>query len=110
MQQEASDSPVRWSSPTVFVLAAAGAAIGLGNVWRLPYLAGEHGGGAFLLVYLLALLLMGLPLLMAELLLGRGARGDLVSMLRTWAHDNGLHRSWSLVGYLALAGAALVLS
>lgn len=110
MQQEASDSPAHWSSPTVFVLAAAGAAIGLGNVWRLPYLAGEYGGGAFLLVYLLAMVVMGLPLLVAELLLGRGARGDLVSMLGTWVRENRLHRSWSLVGYLALAGAALVLS
>lgn len=110
MRQQTSDNPVYWSSSTVFVLAAAGAAIGLGNVWRLPYLAGEYGGGAFLLVYLLALLFMGLPLLMAELLLGRGARGDLVSMLRAWVRESYLHRSWSAAGYFALAGAALVLS
>lgn len=110
MQQESSATPVYWSSPTLFVLAAAGAAIGLGNIWRLPYLAGEYGGGAFVLVYLLALAGMGLPLLVAELLLGRGARGDLARMLRQWARASRLHGVWSAVGYLALLGAVLVLS
>lgn len=112
MQQDDAPSPraVYWSSPAVFVLAAAGAAIGLGNVWRLPFLAGEYGGGAFLLVYVLALVFMGLPLLLAELVLGRGARGDLVGMLRQWARGSRLHGAWSAVGYLALAGAVLVLS
>ena len=106
----AAAAPDRWSSPTLFVLAAAGAAIGLGNVWRLPYLAGEYGGGAFVLVYMLALVFMGLPLLIAQLLLGRGVRAELPTMLGRWAVASGLHRAWRVVGHLALLGAALVLS
>ena len=61
----------RWSSRTVFVLAAIGSAVGLGNVWRFPYLAGKYGGGAFLIPYLTALLLVGLPLLMLEFAIGQ---------------------------------------
>lgn len=99
-----------WSSPVAFVCAAAAVVIGLGNVVRMPYLITEYGGGAFLLVYLIALLVMGLPLLVAELMLGRGARGDLVSMLMAWSERAGLGRFWSWAGYAALAGAAMVLS
>lgn len=99
-----------WSSPGAFVLAAAGAVIGLGNVWRLPVLAGDYGGGAFLIVYLAALLLMALPLLVAELMLGRGARTDVVAMIGRWAEGSQVHRAWKGIGYLALIGAAAVLS
>ena len=100
----------RWSSSWVFVLAAAGVATGLGSVWRLPGLTHEYGGGAFLLVYVLAMLSMGLPVLVAQLLLGRGVRADLVRCVRDWAVHSGQHRAWRLMGYLALAGAAIVLS
>lgn len=99
-----------WSSPATFVIAAAGAVIGLGNVWRLPYLAGEYGGGAFLAVYAAALAAMALPLLIAELVLGRGARADLVTMLRRWARRAGLSSNWAWLGYLPLLGAVAVLS
>jgi NSS family neurotransmitter:Na+ symporter len=61
----------RWSSPGIFVLAAGGAAIGFNNFWQFPQLAAQYGGGAFLIVYLLCLLIIGLPLLMAEYMLGR---------------------------------------
>lgn len=99
-----------WSSPAAFVFAASAVVIGLGNVVRMPYLVAEYGGGAFLLVYFLALIVMGLPLLVAELMLGRGARSDLVSMLAEWASRAGLSRFWGWSGYAALAGAAMVLS
>lgn len=99
-----------WSSPAAFVFAASAVVIGLGNVVRMPYLVAEYGGGAFLLVYLLALVVMGLPLLVAQLMLGRGARTDLVSMLADWAWRAGLSRLWGWSGYAALAGAAMVLS
>ena len=64
----------RWGSSRGFLLAALGSAIGLGNIWRFPTVAGEHGGGAFLLAYLLAVLLLGVPLLIAELAIGRAGR------------------------------------
>jgi NSS family neurotransmitter:Na+ symporter len=63
-----------WSSRVGFILAAAGSAIGLGNIWRFPYIVGNHGGGAFIAVYLLFLLLVGLPVFVAEVLIGRTAQ------------------------------------
>ena len=60
-----------WSSRTAFILAAVGAAVGLGNIWRFPTLAGENGGGAFVLVYIGFVVLLGLPLVLSEIMLGR---------------------------------------
>lgn len=106
----AHDSSTTWSSPRAFVVTAAGAVIGLGNIWRLPQLAGDYGGGAFIIVYVLALVAMALPLLVAQLALGRGRRADLVAMIGAWAASHGLSRWWRWLGGLALVGAALVLS
>ena len=60
-----------WSSKMGFILAAAGSAIGLGNIWRFPYVAGENGGGAFVLVYIVFVVIIGLPYMFAELALGK---------------------------------------
>ena len=65
-----------WSSSLGFVLAAIGSAVGLGNVWRFAYVAGENGGGAFVLVYLAAVVLVALPILIAEIALGRWGHGS----------------------------------
>ena len=65
-----------WSSRWLFVLAAAGSAVGLGNIWKFPYIAGENGGGAFVVVYLACVLLMGVPIMVAEVMLGRAGRGS----------------------------------
>ena len=71
---------VRWSSRLIFIFAAVGSAVGLGNVWRFPYLAGKYGGGAFLIPYVVMLVLMGIPLLMMEFAIGQrmqlGASGS----------------------------------
>ena len=61
----------KWSSSIGFVLAAAGSAIGIGNIWRFPYMTGKYGGAAFLFVYLAAVILLGMPVLIAEIALGR---------------------------------------
>ena len=63
-----------WSSRLMFIFAAAGSAVGLGNIWRFPYLAGENGGGVFVLAYLGCIALIGIPILVAEILLGRAGR------------------------------------
>ncbi len=63
-----------WSSCWLFVLAAAGSAVGLGNIWKFPYIAGENGGGAFVLIYLACVAVVGLPIMMAEVLIGREGR------------------------------------
>ena len=72
----------RWSSPGIFVLAAGGAVIGFNNFWQFPHLVAQYGGGAFLIVYLLSVLLIGVPLLMAEFALGRSGRASPIGVFR----------------------------
>ena len=59
-----------WGSKTGFILAAAGSAIGLGNIWKFPYIAGENGGASFIIIYLICIAIIGLPVLIAEILIG----------------------------------------
>jgi len=94
----------RWSSRLVFVLAAVGSAVGLGNVWRFPYLAGKYGGGAFLIPYLLAFVILGVPLLMLELAIGQKMqRGPMKSL-------QNLHPAFGGLGLMTVATAFLVVS
>ena len=65
-----------WSSRWTFILAAAGSAVGLGNIWKFPYIAGENGGGAFVLIYLVCICLLSVPIMMAEVLMGRWGRSS----------------------------------
>lgn len=99
-----------WSSSRSFLWVAAGATIGISNLTRLPYLMGEYGGSAFLVVYVAAMLLVAAPLLAAEWMLGRWARDDLIAGFSRLAEAARARRSWTLVGAAALAGAALILS
>ena len=63
-----------WSNRWLFVLAAAGSAVGLGNIWKFPYIAGENGGGAFVLIYLVCVAFVGIPIMISEVMLGREGR------------------------------------
>ncbi len=99
-----------WSSTRSFIWVAAGAAIGIGNLVRLPYLMSEYGGLLFLGAYLLALVLVGMPLLAAEWMIGRWMRDDLVSGFRRLASTAGVRRAWGLIGGLALVSTVLILS
>lgn len=99
-----------WSSSRSFLIVAAGATIGIGNLTRVPYLMGEYGGSAFLLVYVLALLLIAAPLLAAEWMIGRWTRDDLVAGFRRLAEAAHARVAWRLVGGMALAGAVMILS
>lgn len=74
-----------WSSRWTFILAATGAAVGLGNIWKFLYITGHNGGGAFVLYYLLCVVLIGIPLLMAEIALGRAGRKNPAQTLRALA-------------------------
>jgi neurotransmitter:Na+ symporter, NSS family len=78
-----------WSTRLAFILAAAGSAVGLGNIWRFPYTAGEYGGGAFVLVYLLCVAAIGIPIMMAEILIGRRGRQSPINTMRTLAQREG---------------------
>lgn len=99
-----------WSSRLTFVLAATGSAVGLGNIWKFPYMVGESGGAAFVLVYLICIALIGLPILVAEWLLGRRGQKNPVNTMSELARHNGLSRGWTLVGISGVLGAFLILS
>lgn len=85
------------------VLVAAGSSVGLGNIWRFPYVAGDNGGGAFLVIYILCVLLLGLPLMLAEFTVGRASHRNAVGAYRA------LDRKWSFLGYNGVIAAFLIL-
>lgn len=96
----------QWTSRAGFIVAAIGAAVGLGNIWRFSYVAGENGGGAFLLIYILAVIVIGLPLLIAELAIGRHSQGDAVTTFAAAAPKS----PWRHVGWFGVIGAVIILS
>ena len=105
------DSGLQWSSRWVFLLAAIGTAVGLGNIWRFPYTAGVSGGGAFVIVYLGAVLLLALPVLLAELMIGRRGAAGPPAAIEAVATESGRSRHWRLMGIvLGALGATLSLS
>lgn len=88
------------------ILVAAGSAVGLGNIWRFPYVAGENGGGAFLLIYIGCILLLGLPVLLAEFAIGRNSRRNSVGAYKSIAEKS---KGWSIIGYNSVAASFLIL-
>ena len=96
----------KWSSSLGFVLAAAGSAIGIGNIWRFPYMTGKYGGAAFLFVYLAAVILLGMPVLIAEIAMGRSTGKNPVGAFREWRPRG----PWKLVGYLGVITGVMILS
>ena len=100
----------RWSNRLGFILATTGAAVGLGNIWKFPYMAGDNGGSAFVLVYLLCVLLIGLPLMLAEMLIGRRGQQNPVSTLKTLAKEANASPFWQLVGWGGAVTLLLTLS
>ncbi len=95
-----------WATRAGFVLATAGSAVGLGNIWRFPYMTGEHGGAAFILIYLVAVLLLGYPLVVNEMVLGRAAQRDPVGVFKVLAPNS----PWWLVGALGVFTGFIILS
>ncbi|MCK2184990.1 sodium-dependent transporter [Halomonas getboli] len=99
-----------WSSRLGFILAATGSAVGLGNIWKFPYMVGESGGAAFVLVYLLCIALIGLPILVTEWMIGRRGQNNPANAMADLAKASGRTRAWMLVGILGILGAFLILS
>ncbi len=99
-----------WSSRLAFLLAATGSAVGLGNIWRFPYLASDNGGGAFVLVYLGCIALCGLPILLAEILIGRHGRMSPVNAIGKLCADSGASPGWKGIGWLGMLAGVLILS
>lgn len=100
----------QWSSRWAFVLAATGSAVGLGNIWKFPYITGENGGGAFVIVYLLCIACIGLPLMIAEIMIGRRGRQNPVNSLRSLAQEENKSNSWRMIGWIGIIAGFIILS
>ncbi|PWE17060.1 sodium-dependent transporter [Marinicauda salina] len=98
-----------WGTRFGFLMAAIGSSVGLGNFWRFPYTAGENGGAAFVFIYLLCVAFIGLPILIAELSVGRHAKRSAVGSVRKMAFDAGAPQGWAIAGWVAMAGATMIL-
>ncbi|GLY09213.1 sodium-dependent transporter [Bacillus badius] len=96
----------QWSSKLGFILAAAGSAIGLGAIWKFPYVAGTSGGGIFLLIFILFTLLVGLPLLIGEFVIGRSTQKDAIQSYKELVPNS----SWHLIGRLGIFTCFILLS
>lgn len=94
----------QWASNLGFILAAAGSAVGLGNIWKFPGKVGAYGGGAFLLCYLLIVFLVGFPVMLAELSIGRATQKNVVGAFRT------LNPRWRFAGYIGIVTLFVILS
>ncbi|MCE8004456.1 sodium-dependent transporter [Billgrantia ethanolica] len=100
----------RWSTRRAFILAVTGAAVGLGNIWRFPYITGENGGAAFLVLYIAFVLLLGLPVMMAEIMIGRAGRRAPMQSLGYLAGQAGASRHWRLLGLFGAFTVFCILS
>ncbi|MGE8080724.1 sodium-dependent transporter [Peribacillus loiseleuriae] len=98
--------PEQWTSKIGFILAAAGSAIGLGAIWKFPYMTGTNGGGMFFLLFILFTLLIGTPILIAEFIIGRHAQKDAVSAYKSIAPG----KPWVLIGYGGVVASFILLS
>ena len=110
MTEERTSIHGQWSSKLAFILAATGCAVGLGNIWKFPYITGENGGGAFVIVYLVCIILMGLPVMMAEVLLGRRGKHSPINTMRYVAREEGASSAWQIVGWSGVVAGFLILS
>lgn len=97
-----------WGNKLGFILAAAGSAVGLGNIWKFPYITGQNGGAAFIIIYLICILAIGLPVLIAEILLGRNSQKGPISTFKTLATK--YKKFWMLVGGMFFVTGLIILS
>jgi NSS family neurotransmitter:Na+ symporter len=99
-----------WSSRMAFILAVTGSAVGLGNIWKFPYIAGQNGGGAFVLVYLVCVIVIGMPVMMSEILIGRRGRRNPIATMELLGKEEGSSGNWRLVGSMGVLAGILILS
>jgi len=106
-----SHSPHRshWNSRWTFILATAGSAIGLGNIWKLPYMIGVNGGSAFVIVFIACILLVGIPLMMTEILLGRRAQKNPLDGMQALAFEANKSEAWKYLGGMGMLTGLLIL-
>jgi len=99
-----------WSSRLAFILAATGSAVGLGNIWRFPYVTSDNGGGAFVLIYLACIAVVGLPVMFSEIVIGRRGRMSPINSIKELSDDAGASRAWTGIGWIGILSGFLVLS
>ena len=100
----------QWSSRWTFILAATGSAVGLGNIWKFPYITGQNGGSAFVFVYLMCVVALGIPLMMAEILLGRRGRSTPIHSMRKLTAETKGGDWWQIIGWSGTVAGVLILS
>jgi len=99
-----------WSSRWLFILAAAGSAVGIGNIWKFPYVAGQNGGGAFVLIYLVCVAVVGIPIMVSEVMLGREGRHSPINTMRALIERGKRNPAWVLIGWMGVLAGFLILS
>lgn len=99
-----------WSSRWAFILAATGSAVGLGNIWKFPYITGENGGGAFVLVYLVCVACIGIPIMMTEVMMGRRGRSTPINTMGRLCVESSASPMWKLIGWSGMLAGFLILS
>lgn len=99
-----------WGTRWIFILAATGSAVGLGNIWKFPYIAGENGGGAFVLVYLACIALIGIPIMIAEVMLGRRGRMSPINSMLQLARESNASPWWASIGWSGILAGVFILS
>ena len=99
-----------WSSRWTFILAATGSAVGLGNIWKFPYMAGDNGGGAFVLIYLACIFIIGIPIMLGEIMIGRRGRSSPANTMSFLAKEAGSSQAWTLLGATGALAGLLILS
>ena len=99
-----------WSSRFTYILAATGSAVGLGNIWKFPYITGENGGGAFVLVYLACVFAIGIPIMIAETMMGRRGRQSPINTLATLSEEANANKNWHFLGWLGVIAGIIILS
>ena len=99
-----------WASRWTFIMAATGSAVGLGNIWKFPYIAGNNGGGAFVLMYLICILAIGVPVMIAEVMIGRHGRQSPINAMKDIVSESAAHPMWRHIGWLGVLAGLLILS
>ena len=99
-----------WSSRTAFILAATGSAVGLGNIWKFPYITGENGGGAFVLIYILCVMFIGIPIMLAEVYLGKRGRLNPIASIKYISEKENRSKNWRVIGLIGILAGILILS
>ncbi len=110
MSHKKNSAHAEWSSRFAFILAATGSAVGLGNIWKFPYITGQHGGGAFVIVYLICVAAIGLPIMMAEIMIGRRGHRDPISTMHLLAQQSKQDPRWQYLGIVGVLAGFLIMS